>query len=192
MNRLFIIAVTIITLLPCSAQKIAIKSNLLYDVTTTMNLGLEFGLGQKWTIDMSGNYNPWTFSDNKKWKHWMIQPEGRYWLCDRFNGHFFGVHLLGGEHNIGNVDIPIDILGTNFKQLKDYRYEGWFAGGGISYGYSWMLGNRWNIEASLGIGYTRFDHDRYACEDCGEWQDKSTHDYIGITKAAINIIYVIK
>ena len=31
------------------AQKIAVKSNLLYDATTTVNLGLEFGLARKWT-----------------------------------------------------------------------------------------------------------------------------------------------
>ena len=41
---------------------LAVKSNLLYDATTTMNLGIEFGLAPKWTLDISGNYNPWTFS----------------------------------------------------------------------------------------------------------------------------------
>ena len=45
------------------AQKIAVKSNLLYDATTTMNLGLEIGLAKKWSLDLSGNYNPWKFND---------------------------------------------------------------------------------------------------------------------------------
>ena len=35
------------------------KSNLLYDATTTMNLGLEIGLARKWTLDIPVNYNPW-------------------------------------------------------------------------------------------------------------------------------------
>ena len=43
------------------AQKVAVKTNLLYDATTTMNLGLEIGLGKKWSLDLSGNYNPWKF-----------------------------------------------------------------------------------------------------------------------------------
>ena len=34
------------------AQKVALKSNLLYDATATMNLGLEFGLARKWTLDI--------------------------------------------------------------------------------------------------------------------------------------------
>ena len=35
------------------AQKVAVKTNLLYDATTTMNLGLEIGLGKKWSLDLS-------------------------------------------------------------------------------------------------------------------------------------------
>ena len=65
-----------------SAQEIAVKTNLLYDASTTINLGTEIGLSPKWTLDLSANYNGWTFSENKKWKHWMAQPEARYWLCE--------------------------------------------------------------------------------------------------------------
>ena len=43
-------------------QKVAVKSNLLYDATATINLGIEFCLAPKWTFDVSGNYNGWTFS----------------------------------------------------------------------------------------------------------------------------------
>ena len=53
------------------AQDVAVKTNLLYDASATFNAGVEVALGQKWTIDLSGNYNPWTFSDNRKWKHWL-------------------------------------------------------------------------------------------------------------------------
>lgn len=40
------------------AQEVAIKSNLLYDATTTLNLGVEMGLSAKSTLDISANYNP--------------------------------------------------------------------------------------------------------------------------------------
>lgn len=42
---------------PLHAQKWVVKSNLLYDATTTLNLGVEVGLAPKWTLDVSGNYN---------------------------------------------------------------------------------------------------------------------------------------
>ena len=51
-----------------SAQDWAVKTNLLYDATATINLGAEIGLAPKWTLDLSANYNGWTFNDNKKWK----------------------------------------------------------------------------------------------------------------------------
>ena len=51
------------------AQKVAVKSNLLYDATTTMNLGLEVALARKWTLDIPVNYNPWKF-DDARLKHW--------------------------------------------------------------------------------------------------------------------------
>ena len=46
-----------------SAQNIAVKTNLLYDASSTINLGTEIGLSPKWTLDLSANYNGWTFSD---------------------------------------------------------------------------------------------------------------------------------
>ena len=76
------------------AQNVAVKTNLLYDAAATINAGVEVGLAPKWTLDVSGNFNGWTMSDDRKWKHWMIQPEARYWFCDRFAGHFLGIHAL--------------------------------------------------------------------------------------------------
>ena len=88
-----------------SAQDISLKTNLLYDISTTFNLGAEFRLAPKWTLDVSANYNPFTFSDSKKWKHWMAQPEARYWLCEAFNGHFLVCTCLEGNLR-GQREIP--------------------------------------------------------------------------------------
>lgn len=55
--------------------KFAIKTNALYWATTTANLGFEVGLSKKLTLDVSGNYNPWKFSDHKQIKHWLVQPD---------------------------------------------------------------------------------------------------------------------
>ena len=82
------------------AQDIAVKTNLLYDACATINIGAEVGLAPKWTLDVSGNLNAWTLSHGRKWKHWMAQPEARYWFCDRFAGHFLAVHALGGQYNV--------------------------------------------------------------------------------------------
>lgn len=163
--------------------KFAIKTNALYWATTTPNLGIEIGLSKKLTLDISGNYNPWEFSDNRQLKHWLIQPELRYWLCERFNGHFFGIHGHYAEVNVSNLDM----LG-----LGHYRYEGQIYGGGISYGYQWMIGKRWSMEAEIGLGYARINYDKYDCGSCGSKIGSNSKNYLGPTKAALSFIYFIK
>lgn len=184
-------ALILATTFTVRAQNVALKTNLLYDASATINLGLEFGLSQQWTLDVSGNYNPFTFNHNKKWKHWLVQPEFRYWFCDKFSGHFLGFHLLGGEYNVGNFNPGFKMFNSNFKNIRYSRYEGWFMGAGIAYGYTWVLGKHWNFEAEIGFGYAFSRYDKYECGHCGKKiASAKNHHYVGPTKAAINLVYV--
>lgn len=178
--------------LDASGQKAAVKTNLLYDIAAyTANLGVEIGLAPRWTLDVSANYNGWTLSDNRRWKHWVVQPEARYWLCDRFAGHFFGLHAHGGQFNIGGLKNGISFLGSDFSKLENRRYQGWLAGAGIAYGYSWILGKHRNREAEIGLGYIYTRFDTYPCADCGrKIAEDGSHHYVGPTKAAINLVYM--
>lgn len=173
------------------AQVVALKTNLLMDATLSPNLGIEFGLAPKWTLDVTGQFNDWTLSHERKWKHWYAQPEARLWFCNRFAGHFLGLHAFGGQYNVGNLDNGINFLGTDFSQISDHRFQGWFVGGGIGYGYDWVLGKHWNIEAEIGVGYAYTRYDKFECAGCGKKieEDKS-HHYVGPTKAAINLVYI--
>lgn len=194
MNRKFkISALLIVGLFLCisiKGQNIAVKTNLLYDATATINAGVEFGLTEKLTFDISGNYNDWNMSGGKQWKHWLVQPEVRYWFCNKFIGHFIGFHLHGGEFNIGNLENDIKFLGTDFSKLSDKRYQGWFAGAGVAYGYSLVLSRHWNLEFELGFGYSYARYDCFPCAVCGEKLDSGGHHYVGPTKGAVNLIYV--
>ncbi|MDE6096362.1 MAG: DUF3575 domain-containing protein [Muribaculaceae bacterium] len=172
------------------AQKVALKTNLLSDAALSPDIGIEIGLAPKWTLDFSGHGNFWTINDHK-WKHWLIQPEARYWFCRSFAGHFLGLHVLGGQYNLGNINIPINFLGTDFRNLKDKRYQGWGAGAGIAYGYAFPVHPHWNIEAEIGIGWIYTRYDSYPCAECGSKIDSNrAHNYVGPTKAALNIVYI--
>lgn len=173
------------------AQNVGIKTNLVDDALLNINLGVEIGLAPKWTIDVPASFNDWTLDEGKRWKHWWVQPGARYWFCDRFGGHFIGIHAHGGQFNVGGFDGKINFLGTNFQNLKDHRYQGWFIGGGVSYGYAWVLGKHWNLEAEIGIGYAYSRYDRYRCAGCGKKDEENRpHNYYGITKAALNFVYL--
>lgn len=47
------------------APLVGVKTNAIYWLTTTINVGAEIGLGRKTTVDLLGTYNPWSFGDNK-------------------------------------------------------------------------------------------------------------------------------
>lgn len=173
-----------------NAQTVGIKTNVLPDAALSPNLGVEIGLARQWSLDLTGELNLWPINKHY-WKHWLAQPEIRYWLCDRFAGHFFGLHALGGQYNLGNLHNGITFLGTKFSNLSDYRYQGWAAGAGIAYGYAWILGKHWNLEAEIGIGWLYSKYDKYSCATCGKKLASGLHhNYVGPTKLALNFVYI--
>lgn len=172
-----------------SAQDVAVKTNLLSDAALSPNLGIEVGLAPKWTFDLSGQLNAWKIKEHR-WKHWLVQPEARYWFCRRFSGHFIGVHALGGQYNAGGLTHARDILWLPLSHLKDRRYQGWFVGGGVAYGYTWILSRHWSFEAEIGVGYAYTRYDVYPCAKCGTKLAKDCpRHYVGPTKAALNIVF---
>ncbi len=177
-RTLLFITTTLLLLATASkaaAQNTALKTNGLYWLATTPNLGVEFALADRWTLDLSGAYNPWTFKDDKKMRFWLAQPEVRYWLCEKFEGHFFGLHAHGAQFYGG---------------FDKKRYDGYLAGGGLTYGYDWILSPHWNLEAAIGIGYAHLwfkESPRIHCIKCEVDKHKN---YFGVTKAAVSLIYI--
>ena len=171
-----------------SAQSIALKTNALYWATTTPNIGAELKVAPRWTLGLTAGYNPFTFSENAKLKHVLIEPEARYWLCSAYAGHFVGVNALYSHYNAGNIDVPFGI----FPELDDHRFQGDIGAVGVLYGYSWMLGRRWSLEAAIGIGVGVTHYKKYMCEVCGSQVDEDTRWLFMPTKLAVSVVYYIK
>ncbi len=71
------------------AQKVALKTNALHwAVMGSPNASLEFAMGPKVTLDLYGGGNLWKFEKPLEVRHWLVQPELRYWFCEVFNGTF--------------------------------------------------------------------------------------------------------
>lgn len=174
--------------LPASAQNVAVKTNALYWATTTPNIGVEVSVAKQHSLQLFYGLNPWKQSggDQTSLRHWLLMPEYRYWFCESFNGWFVGAHLMGGQFNMGGVDLPFGLMPT----LENRRYEGWYAGGGVTAGYQWVLSRHWNIEASLGVGYDYIKYDKFRCGECGERLKSGHTNYIGPTKLALSVMYV--
>lgn len=112
----------------------------------------------------------------------------RYWLCERFNGHFFGVHSGYAFYNLSGVRIPF-----RGKSTKDHRYQGWATGWASPMVITGYLANGGTSRRiSLGFGYVYTNYDKYDCATCGKFRGSQDKHYFGPTKAGISIIYMIK
>ena len=78
---------------------IAIKSNLLYDLATALNVEVEIPIGVKWSI-MFEDVFPWWHNGNKwAFQMWEMGVEGRYWFMrtparKTLTGHFVGLYVM--------------------------------------------------------------------------------------------------
>ncbi len=172
--------------LPVTAQGIGLKTNVLYWATTTPNVGLEAQTGRRHTAQLFYGLNPWRFSGDKLLRHWVLQPEYRYWFCQTFNGWFVGAHAMGGQFDAGGIKLPFGLL----KDFRDKRYEGWFVGGGVTAGYQLPLSRHWNMETSIGVGYDYLHYSSYECGTCGNRTGTDHRNYVGPTKAALELVYM--
>ncbi|MDD2310919.1 MAG: DUF3575 domain-containing protein [Petrimonas sp.] len=169
------------------AQKIVgVKTNIPHWATVTPNIGIEVAFWNNMTFELSGGYNPFEFGDGQQWKHWIIWPEVRYWFWEPFNGHFLGLHGVFAEFNVGGLNLPFDRLAA----LKDRRYQGAVNGVGLSYGYTWIVGNSLLLEVTGGAGYGRLNYDVFSKGKEGFKINEGRKHYFGPTKGAVSVAYV--
>ena len=166
-----------------NAQRFVVKTNALYWTTATPNVGLECSVAPRWTIELEGGYNPWTFDREKniKAKHFLVSPEARYWFCESFFGHFIGLNANYTQFNVGGIPL-----------FKDVRREGWAVGAGLTYGCSWPISRCWNIEANLGLGVWYTSHGIYEQRKCGLFNESISKVAFGPTSLGLSFVYIIK
>lgn len=183
----FIFLLLLLGCLDAYSQKAAIRVNALSAIDGAFGGGISYAIGKRSTVELAGSLRPWKRNEEYVNRYWLLQPEYKYWTCQKYNGFFWGGYLNGAQFNIGGKKLPFGI----FSQLKRHRYEGWLAGGGISCGYHWMLNDHWNIETSVGVGYEFIHYRQYNCVDkCAKLREEGKYHYVGPSKASISLIYL--
>ena len=168
------------------AQQVTISNNLLYDAWLTPNLRVGARLSSHWSAGLTAGYRPWPSSDEatRKYRHFLLSPEVRYWTDSVNVHHFFGTNLIYSHYNVGGITFPFGL----YKSVRDERRQGDLIALGLFYGYSWPLGRHWNIEAVIGaaVGYTQFD--KFPCEHCAQ-KLSGEKKMFAMPQAALNIVY---
>ena len=168
----------------CCPYRIGIKTNLLYDAAAVPNIGIEFPLGDKWSLAANWMYS-WWHSDRI---HWYWRTYGGDVALRRWFGGREGRPLTG--HHIGV-----------YGQMVTYDFElgargilgdKWSYAGGIEYCYALPVGPNCNLDFNIGVGYLQGIYKEYLpIDDCYVWQATRLRRWTGPTKMEISIVWMI-
>lgn len=159
------------------AQRVAVKTNALYWLTASPNLGLEFRMSRHFSLNIEAAGNPFTIKDTKL-HHATFNPELRYWFSARPQaGHFVGVMGFASAYDL---------------HAKSRYHKGDAYGVGLTYGYSLVLSKHWSMEATAGLGVLRYREKKFRD---GQAQPKGVN-HKGFTpaptKLGLTFVYIFK
>ncbi|MBR5849855.1 MAG: DUF3575 domain-containing protein [Alistipes sp.] len=163
---------------------VALKSNLLYDAATALNIELEVPIGEHFSVAAEYLFPWWEQSNKYCFQVLELGFEGRYWFrrqshATALRGWFIGPYVMSGMYDL---------------QYKDeLNYQGEFWSTGLSAGYALPLGKRLNLELSLSVGYlsTAYRH-YFPADDYSELfrdEKRGRTSYFGPTKAKVALVW---
>lgn len=130
----------------CRDQRLAIKTNFLYDAILMPSLEVEYKINNHWSVALEGDVAWW--KNDPKHKYYQIatiSPEVRYkFKASRpWHGHYVGAFTGFSWYDLENGG-------------RGYKGEAGIFG--LSYSYVWPIARRLSLEAGLGAGvmYTKY------------------------------------
>ncbi len=175
----------------------ALKTNLLYDVATVLNVELEVPIADRWSVAGEWTF-PWWIWDNDDLdsKRHRIQAkiatlEGKYWFGNRDLKPKMTGWSAGVYGTLGSFDFEKDRKGIQSKDL-------WSAGLTGSYAHTINRSGSLRMEYSLGLGFMKTKYKEYTSEydpENGWWQafrdaTKETK-WFGPTRARVSLVCMI-
>lgn len=149
LRKVSFIIIMLFAMSVAKAQMLAVNTDVAMDGLMAPNLGLELTVGNQSTLSLNGliSHKPW----GKTAQVAALQPEYRYYLSGRPMDRFF----LG----LGGIAAVYDV------NIKDKRYDGYCAGGGLTFGYVLPLTERLSVDFHAGFGVTRYKQKEYYLGD---------------------------
>ena len=137
--KYFVCLVTVVLLgsFEGKAQRAAVSTDMLQWALVSPNLGFEIALSQHNAFAFSASACPVKVSDRLSVTHVTVSPEYKYWFKMPFFGHYAGADLLYSSYEVGG---------------SLYARTGNLLAACANYGYSFIIGRRWNIVPHAGAG----------------------------------------
>lgn len=123
--------------LKSNAQRIGLSTNLIGWTVLSPNIGGEITINHRSTFALDLSFSPWKISEQLSLRHVFVLPEYKYWFHQPMFGHYISLNGLYASYDM---------------YLNHKSYNGNITGLGFGYGYSFILGKRFNLVPSIGIG----------------------------------------
>jgi hypothetical protein len=170
---------------------LTVKTNLLYDVALTPNIGVEVPIGERFSVGAEFMRGWWLKRDwSFCWQVEAVSLEGRYWFTPLMERHLRGGWFVGAFAQAGFYD---------FQLNSSSGLQGEALAAGVTGGYLCPLGGAWSLEFSLGIGYLLTDYHRYTVEPTRDGHELVSaappmrlHGVLYPIKAGISLQWTIK
>lgn len=136
---------------------VAVKLNLPPLAVGAVNAGVDLGFARHWVVGVEGYvvaFNPYKNSGSalELNKGWGVDVHARYYPCEAFNGHHFGLYAVGGmvDRMVVESKWISNLFAGKFKpnNARDVK----FIAGGLEYGYHFPLSYRWGLDLYIGGG----------------------------------------
>ncbi len=169
----------------------AVKTNLLFDALSLLNVELEVPIGRRWSVAAEWMF-PWWLWEEKQHCLQILSAtvEGRYWFnvpavpsaYHPLEGWFAGVYASSGKY-----DLEWDRKGIQGE---------FFIATGISAGYVHRLARDWRLELSAGIGLLKTHYREYDAMYSPVdyrwhliWQRNGNYTWTGPTRAKVSLVW---
>lgn len=159
-------------------QRLALKTNLIYDALLMPSLEVEYRINRRWSVNLEGDMAWWKNDGRHKYYQLAtISPEGRYWFRTRkpWHGHYVG--LFGG---------------FTWYDLENGKrgYKGEAEMAGLSYGFMWPIARRLSLETGVGVGFLHTRYEEYLPIDgCYVYQQTKKMNYFGPLKLKLTLVW---
>ena len=132
-----VITVLLFSTLSAKAQRFAVHTDALQWAIASPNIGFEVPVAQHHAISFSAATCPIKISDRASFTHLTIEPQYKYWFAMPFFGHYAGASLLYSSYDLS---------------LGNHTGTGNLLAACANYGFSLILGRRWNLVPHVGLG----------------------------------------
>lgn len=173
---------------------VALKTNLLYDLVTAVNIELEVPIGDRWSVAGEWIFPWWVFDNDKsdsnrnRFQILNANIEGRYWFGERESRDILTGWFAGAYVGIGDYDFEHDKKGIQGEFLFMT---------GLSAGYAHPIGKQLRLEYGLSLGFMRTEYRKYTSYwgTDNRWHPIRTstgfYNWIGPTRARVSLVWLI-